>query len=102
MIRIHRALPVAEIDQRLVALSRDEHRLLVILGMMDNRVTPRDLLLDAMCEGRARIAADQKLLIAKVCRLRKRIGAHRLKHVRRQGYILLGDVQFYENGETIK
>jgi DNA-binding response OmpR family regulator len=94
MIKIHRALPVVEIDQQLISLSKDEHRLLVTLGMMDNRVAPRNLLLEAMCEGRVQILADQKLLTSKLHRLRKKIGPNRLKYFHKSGYILLGSVYF--------
>jgi DNA-binding response OmpR family regulator len=95
MIKIHRARPVLETDHKLIALSRDEHRLLVPLGMMDNKITPRTWLLDAMCEGRTQILGDNQVLSTKICRLRKKVGVNRLKYIRGgQGYILQGSVAF--------
>jgi DNA-binding response OmpR family regulator len=95
MIRIHRARPVLETDYERVTLSRDEHRILVTLGMMDNKITPREWLLEAMCEGRSQIPGDNQVLSTKICRLRKKVGVNRLKYIRGgQGYILQGDVVF--------
>jgi DNA-binding response OmpR family regulator len=94
VIQIHRSKPLAKVGRRSVALSQDEHKLLIMLGMMDNHVAPHDLLLDALCEGRTQIPDDRQLLSVKICRLRKKIGARRIKANRQHGYILQGSVEF--------
>jgi DNA-binding response OmpR family regulator len=94
MIQIHRAQSMAKVGRRFVALTQDEHRLLIVLGMMDNHIVPHDLLMEVMCEGRVQIPGDRRLLWAKICRLRKKIGVKRIKSNRQKGYILQGSVEF--------
>jgi DNA-binding response OmpR family regulator len=94
MIKIHRALPVVMVGQKKVKLTQEEHRLLVTLGMMDNRITPRRWLLEVMCDSRVQIPSDNQVLSTKICRLRKKVGTNRLKYVRGQGYTLQGSVEF--------
>ena len=96
MIRIHRRRPYVRIGERAVKLTPAEHELITALGMMDNKLTPHQLLLDIMCADQARqIPADKQTMQQKLARLRKKIGRDRLQCQRHQGYILLGDVQFY-------
>jgi DNA-binding response OmpR family regulator len=95
MIRIHRSRPLAQIGRRRVRLSQSEHQLLVVLGMMDNKVVTTDLLLDTALEHPVRLPVDRQLLFCRIARLKKKIGADRLQHNGR-GYVLVGDVQFFE------
>jgi DNA-binding response OmpR family regulator len=93
-ISIDRSRMVVIIGSQQVQLSRNEYRLLVIMGMMDNKVVPIGLLLDAMSEGRVQIPADKQALVQRIGRLRKKIGVQSIGNIRDQGYILLGDIKF--------
>ena len=94
VIQIHRAKPIVHIDQKAVKLTRDEHRLLTLLGMMDNRLTPQSFLMDVLLDGRKPLPGDRYLLWQKISRLRRKIGAEYVQVNRFHGYILKGDVQF--------
>jgi len=94
LIQIHRSKPLVYVGEKVVQLSRDEHRLLIALGMMDNCVAAHPLLLATLCEGRQQIPADVQLLRMKMCRLRRKIGAEYLQSTRLQGYMLKGEVEF--------
>jgi DNA-binding response OmpR family regulator len=95
MIKIHRRRPVVRVGERTMKITRVEHALITALGMMDNKVTPREVLLDVMCEGRVQIPADHDVLMTRMSRLKQKIGSERLRCRRQVGYILIGDVQFY-------
>jgi DNA-binding response OmpR family regulator len=94
VISIYRSQPVAEVGNQSIKLTRDEYRLLVLLGMMNHRLTPREFLLDELCKGRTRVLSDNNLLTIKICRLRKKLGRQYIQIVREQGYILAANVQF--------
>jgi DNA-binding winged helix-turn-helix (wHTH) protein len=94
MIKIHPRRPLARVDQDYVKLSRAEYTLISALGMMDNKLVPHQLLLDIMFEDQVQIPADKDRLLQRMSRLRRKIGRDRLKCLRRQGYMLVGDVQF--------
>jgi DNA-binding response OmpR family regulator len=94
MIKIHRSKPFASIDSRSVKLTKSEHALITTLGMMDNKITPHNLLLDVMCENCARIPDDKNALTSLIYRLRKKIGPEYLQCKLNHGYILAGEVHF--------
>lgn len=96
MIQIHRSQPIIFLGNRRVSLSSDEYRLIITLGMMDNRLAPHDVLLEAMCEERRPVPGDQKNLYIKIARLRKKLGGGVLRSRRHHGYILAGQVEFVE------
>lgn len=93
MIEIHRHKPVVYFDKKPVKLTRNEHSLIVALGMMDNKIVPHDILLDAICEGRVQIPADKDVLLTKMSRLKSKLG-NVLLNKRNLGYGLCGDVRF--------
>jgi DNA-binding response OmpR family regulator len=95
MLRIHRRQPVVRIGKQTVNLTGAEHALITALGMMDNKVTPSEILLEILSEGRVQISADRKVLWTRLAVLRRKIGRERLQSRRSVGYILVGDVQFY-------
>jgi DNA-binding response OmpR family regulator len=94
MLRIHRSQPVVYVGEARVSLTPMEHRLLVTLGMMDNRITPWEELMAVKCEDCVQIPSDRQALISSLYRLRKKIGWTHLRVVRFHGHMLMGDVQF--------
>ena len=95
MIRIHRRQPVVRLGERTVKLTEAEHALMIALGMLDNRLTPHEILLEFVRDGRAPVPTDKNILSMRMVRLRRKIGSHRLECRKNLGYILVGDVQFY-------
>ena len=94
MIQIHRSEPLTYVEDKPVKLTPAEHRMLITLGMMDNRIAPFDLLLDVKCEDRVQVPSDRQALASTLHRLRKKIGSNRLLCVKHRGYMLLGHVRF--------
>ena len=94
-IKIHRWQPVVRLGERSVKLTEAEHALLIALGMLDNRLTPHEILLEFVRDGQAPVPTDKKILLARMARLRRKLGSHRLECRKNLGYILVGDVQFY-------
>jgi DNA-binding response OmpR family regulator len=95
MLRIDRRRPLVRIGKRAVRLTKAEYELITALGMMDNKLTPREILLEVVSDGRRSLRSDKNILLLRILRLRRKIGSDRLRCQRQIGYILLGDVQFY-------
>jgi len=95
MIKIHRQRPVVRIGEQTVKLTRAEHELITVLGMLDNKLVSHQLLLDLLTEGQVQIPEDKEVLCARLARLKRKIGSNRVRCHRHHGYILIGDVQFY-------
>jgi len=94
MIKIYRTQPYLETGNQLIKLTPTEHRLVIALGMLDNKMVPRELLLEVLCEERVQIPADQSLLSLHLCRLKKKLGSQMLRSKRQIGYQLIGPVEF--------
>jgi len=99
MIKIHRTKRVVKVDDRPVPLTPGEHELMVVLGMMDNKLASYDLLLLVTCKDRVQIPADKQALISRMFRLKRKLGEQHLECVRQSGYVLKGKVQFIGGSE---
>ena len=95
MIRIHRAKPLAHVDERAVRLTPTQYDLLTILGMMDNRLVSPDLLLELVWGSPVPLPADRHALWVQMSRLRRKLGRDWIRHRRYLGYQLNGPVEFY-------
>lgn len=87
MIRIHRSKPVVYVEGKPVKLTRREHLLLTVLGMMDNKLVAYDVLLDVVPD-------NLNALRLRVGRLKQKVGPDSLVCKREFGYILSGNVRF--------
>jgi DNA-binding response OmpR family regulator len=94
VITIHRTKPLVNTGDKSVKLSKDEHLLITTLGMMDDKLIPIELLIEAMSENRVQIPADTDVLTGKISRLRKKIGREFVINKRGLGYQLTEAIQF--------
>lgn len=91
-ITIHRRQPTVIVGEKKVKLTKEEHSLLITLGMMDNRLTPHSLLVAVREDCRY----SEKTMRQNIQALRKKMGFDCLKNNFGKGYILEGDVRFVE------
>jgi DNA-binding response OmpR family regulator len=94
MIEIHRHEPVVFVKGEEIRLSKAEHRLMVAMGMMDDKLIPTELLMDVVLENEHRVMADRQVLQQRIGRLKKKIGVDFVKCKPERGYYLTQPVRF--------